>query len=36
MRWLATFGETLSLIFNPRPDRRLRDELRYRLARHPK
>ena len=28
MRWLAVFGETLSMIFNPRPDRRFRDEIR--------
>jgi hypothetical protein len=33
MRWLAVFGEALSRIFNPRPDRRFRDELKGRLVR---
>jgi hypothetical protein len=33
MRWMAVFGEALSMIFNPRPDRRFRDELRDRLVR---
>jgi hypothetical protein len=32
MRWLAVFGGALSMIFNPRPDRRFRDELRGRLV----